>query len=140
MSAIWSLTAFYSHLGSSGPENVANAFLAPREATLCCRSRPGLDAMVAAAAERREFDVLVVWALDRVGRSTLHTLEILEKLDALGSHFRSYTQGASPRMFLDDLSQLPVRYGTQGLARMGLREYAVPPPESCATFRAGLRR
>ena len=57
------------------------------------RSRPGLDAMVA-AAEQREFDLLVVWALDRVGRSTLHTLEVLEKLDALGVHFRSYTQGA----------------------------------------------
>jgi len=57
------------------------------------RSRPGLDAMMA-AAERREFDLLVVWALDRVGRSTLHTLEVLEKLDALGVHFRSYTQGA----------------------------------------------
>ena len=35
-----------------------------------------------------------MWALDRVGRSTLHTLEVVEKLDALGIHFRSYTQGA----------------------------------------------
>jgi DNA invertase Pin-like site-specific DNA recombinase len=35
-----------------------------------------------------------VWALDRVGRSTLHTLEVVEKLDALGIHFRSYTQVA----------------------------------------------
>ena len=34
------------------------------------------------------------WALERVGRSTLHTLEVIEKLDALGIHFRSYTQGA----------------------------------------------
>ena len=46
------------------------------------------------AAERREFNILTVWALDRVGRSTLHTLEVVEKLDALGIHFRSYTQGA----------------------------------------------
>ena len=58
-----------------------------------CRSRPGLDAMMGAAG-RRDFDIVVVWALDRVGRSTLHTLEILEKLDTLGIHFRSYTQGA----------------------------------------------
>ena len=53
------------------------------------RSRPGLDAMVA-AAERREFDILIVWALDRVGRSTVHTVEVLEKLDTLGIHFRSF--------------------------------------------------
>ena len=46
------------------------------------------------AAEQREFDIVIVWALDRVGRSTLHTLEIVEKFDALGIHFRSYTQGA----------------------------------------------
>ena len=57
-----------------------------------CRSRPGLDAMMAAAS-RREFDVEVVWALDRFGRSTLHTLELVEQLDALGIKFRSYMQG-----------------------------------------------
>ena len=52
------------------------------------RSRPGLDAMME-AAERREFDVLTVWALDRVGRSTLHTLEIVEKLDALSEETKA---------------------------------------------------
>ena len=57
-----------------------------------CRSRPGLDAMMASAS-RREFDVVVVWALDRFGRSTLHTLGLVEQLDALGIKFRSYMQG-----------------------------------------------
>jgi len=38
-----------------------------------------------AVAERREFGLLVAWAHDRVDRSTLHALEIVEKLDALGS-------------------------------------------------------
>ena len=57
------------------------------------RSRPGLDHMMDAAS-RREFDVVVVWALDRFGRSTLHTLELIERLNALSIHFRSYMQAA----------------------------------------------
>ena len=31
---------------------------------------------------------------DRIGGAALHTLEIVEKLDALGIDFQSYTQGA----------------------------------------------
>jgi len=57
------------------------------------RSRPGLDSMMDSAS-RREFDVVAVWALDRFGRSTLHTLELIDRLDALGIHFRSYMQAA----------------------------------------------
>jgi DNA invertase Pin-like site-specific DNA recombinase len=37
--------------------------------------RPGLD-QVLTAAHRREFDVLMVWAADRLARSVRHFLEV----------------------------------------------------------------
>ena len=85
------------------------------------RSRPGLDAMME-AAERREFDVLTVWALDRVGRSTLHTLEIVEKLDALGIHFRSYTQGAIDTTSPTGKLVLTILAGVAEMERSQIRE------------------
>jgi DNA invertase Pin-like site-specific DNA recombinase len=85
------------------------------------RSRPGLDAMLE-AAERREFDVLTVWALDRVGRSTLHTLEIVEKLDALGIHFRSYTQGAIDTTSPTGKLVLTILAGVAEMERSQIRE------------------
>lgn len=86
-----------------------------------CRSRPGLDAMLA-AAERREFDILVVWALDRVGRSTLHTLEVVEKLDALGVHFRSFTQGAIDTTSPTGKLVLTILAGVAEMERSQIRE------------------
>jgi putative DNA-invertase from lambdoid prophage Rac len=85
------------------------------------RSRPGLDTMME-AAERREFDVLTVWALDRVGRSTLHTLEIVEKLDALGIHFRSYTQGAIDTASPTGKLVLTILAGVAEMERSQIRE------------------
>ena len=46
-------------------------------------SRPALDALLK-AARRREFDVVVVWRLDRLGRSLKHLLDVLHELTALG--------------------------------------------------------
>ena len=86
-----------------------------------CRSRPGLDAMMAAAS-RRDFDVLVVWALDRVGRSTLHTLEVVEQLDALGIHFRSYTQGAIDTTSPTGKLVLTILAGVAEMERQQIRE------------------
>lgn len=85
------------------------------------RNRPGLNAMME-AAERREFDVLTVWALDRVGRSTLHTLEIVEKLDALGIHFRSYTQGAIDTTSPTGKLVLTILAGVAEMERSQIRE------------------
>ena len=45
--------------------------------------RPALDARLA-DARRRRFDVLVVWRLDRLGRSLKHLIGLLEELNALG--------------------------------------------------------
>jgi DNA invertase Pin-like site-specific DNA recombinase len=50
--------------------------------------RPALDEMMA-AAHRREFDVLVVWAADRLARSVRHFLEVLDTLHHLGIEFIS---------------------------------------------------
>ena len=85
------------------------------------RSRPGLDAMMA-AAEQRDFDILTVWALDRVGRSTLHTLEVVEKLDALGIHFRSYTQGAIDTTSPTGKLVLTILAGVAEMERSQIRE------------------
>ena len=51
--------------------------------------RPGLaDAL----AYLRDGDVLVVWRLDRLGRSVPHLIETVGKLEALGVGFRSLTE------------------------------------------------
>ncbi|MEN9358917.1 MAG: hypothetical protein RL095_452 [Verrucomicrobiota bacterium] len=39
-------------------------------------------------------DLLVVWRIDRLGRSLLHLVEIISELRARGVHFRSLSDGA----------------------------------------------
>lgn len=56
-------------------------------------SRPGLDRMLA-AARRREYDVLCVWAIDRLGRSLRGLILTCEELGRLGVDLVSYTQSA----------------------------------------------
>ena len=51
--------------------------------------RPGL---AAALAYLREGDVLVVWRLDRLGRSLPHLIEVVDGLQARGVGFRSLTE------------------------------------------------
>jgi len=45
--------------------------------------RPGLDAMLKDAS-RRTFDVLMVWAIDRLGRSLIALLHTIQNLEAVG--------------------------------------------------------
>lgn len=52
-------------------------------------SRPGLDA---ALEYIREGDTLVVWRLDRVSRSLVHLLRLVEDLDQRGVHLRSLSE------------------------------------------------
>ena len=53
--------------------------------------RPGLNALLAYA---REGDVVVVWRLDRLGRSLSHIVQTVADLRARGIHVRSITDGA----------------------------------------------
>jgi DNA invertase Pin-like site-specific DNA recombinase len=45
-----------------------------------------------AAAHRREFDTVLVWAADRLARSVRHSLEVLDTLNHLGIEFVSFRE------------------------------------------------
>jgi len=53
--------------------------------------RPGLDQMMA-GARRGEFDVVVVWACDRLARSVKHFLDVLDELNRLNVEFVSFRE------------------------------------------------
>ncbi len=50
--------------------------------------RPGLDQLMV-DARRGRFDVLLVWASDRIARSVKHFLEVLDELNRLGVEYIS---------------------------------------------------
>jgi len=54
------------------------------------RQRPQLDACL---DHRRSGDTLVVWRLDRLGRSLRHLIETVALLEDRGIAFRSLTEG-----------------------------------------------
>jgi DNA invertase Pin-like site-specific DNA recombinase len=53
--------------------------------------RPGLDQLMS-DARRGRFDVVMVWAFDRMARSVRHFLEILDELNHLGIEFVSFRE------------------------------------------------
>jgi DNA invertase Pin-like site-specific DNA recombinase len=53
--------------------------------------RPGLDQMLA-DARRGRFDVLLVWASDRIARSVRHYLEVLDELSRLNIEYVSFRE------------------------------------------------
>jgi DNA invertase Pin-like site-specific DNA recombinase len=53
--------------------------------------RPGLDQMMA-DARRGRFDVVLVWASDRIARSVKHFLEVLDELNHLNIEFVSFRE------------------------------------------------
>lgn len=53
-------------------------------------SRPALDEMLPLL---KEGDTLVIWKLDRLGRSTIHLFNLLEDLKSRGVAVRSITEG-----------------------------------------------
>jgi DNA invertase Pin-like site-specific DNA recombinase len=72
------------------------------------RERPGLTKALAAA---KAGDVLVVWKLDRLGRSLPHLVEVIDSLRAVGTGFRSLqeqidTTSAGGRFYLHILAAL----------------------------------
>ncbi len=54
--------------------------------------RPEFDAMCKAAV-RREFDVIMAWSVDRLGRSLQHLVQFLEELHATGVDLYLHQQG-----------------------------------------------
>jgi putative DNA-invertase from lambdoid prophage Rac len=55
-------------------------------------SRPGLDQLMA-DARRQRFDIVVVWKLDRFGRSLVHCVSGIQELASLGIRFIATSQG-----------------------------------------------
>lgn len=53
--------------------------------------RPGLDEMLR-DARRGRFDVVLVWAFDRIARSVVHFLQVLDELNHLGVEFISFRE------------------------------------------------
>jgi DNA invertase Pin-like site-specific DNA recombinase len=53
--------------------------------------RPALNELLA-DARRRRFDVVIVWAFDRMARSVRHFLEVLDELNQLNIEFVSYRE------------------------------------------------
>jgi DNA invertase Pin-like site-specific DNA recombinase len=53
--------------------------------------RPGLDEMMR-GARRGQFDVVLVWACDRIARSTRHFLDVLDELNRLNVEFISFRE------------------------------------------------
>jgi putative DNA-invertase from lambdoid prophage Rac len=71
----WTITQEYVDTGWSGVK----------------ASRPALDKLMADASQHR-FDVLLVWKLDRFGRSVLNLVEGLNKLASYGVRFIATSQ------------------------------------------------
>src|SRR6478609_11348837 len=65
----WDVVEVYSDAGISGAKGR--------------NGRPGLDAMLK-DANRRKFDVVMAWAIDRVGRSLIDLLGTIQHLEAVG--------------------------------------------------------
>src|SRR6201996_2425317 len=53
--------------------------------------RPGLDELLH-DARRGRFDVVLVWAFDRMARSVKHLLEVLDELNRLNIEFISFRE------------------------------------------------
>jgi DNA invertase Pin-like site-specific DNA recombinase len=53
--------------------------------------RPGLDAMMRDARQAK-FDIVLVWASDRIARSVKHFLEVLDELNRLNIEFISFRE------------------------------------------------
>jgi DNA invertase Pin-like site-specific DNA recombinase len=72
--------------------------------------RPALDKMME-DARRHKFEVVVVWACDRLARSTKHLLQVLDELNGFGIQFLSQrealdTEGALGRAIIVIISAI----------------------------------
>ena len=70
---------------------VANELIFTDKASGATQDRAGLDACF---QELRHGDVLLVWRLDRLGRSVRHLVTLIDRLQEMGVGFRSVCDGA----------------------------------------------
>jgi DNA invertase Pin-like site-specific DNA recombinase len=101
--------AIYARVSTSGGQSVGMQLLDLRELTkrrdfeivgeYCDEgisgskeSRPALDTLLN-DARRRKFDAVLVWKLDRLGRSLVHLVRLLQDLRALGVELISFSEG-----------------------------------------------
>jgi DNA invertase Pin-like site-specific DNA recombinase len=97
--------------------------------------RPGLDRLLA-DAHRGKFDVVMVWAFDRVARSVRHFLEVLDELNHHNIEFVSFREnvdtggplGRAMVVIIGAIAELErnliverVRAGLQGAKLEGVR-------------------
>jgi DNA invertase Pin-like site-specific DNA recombinase len=61
----------------------------------CKESRPALNRLISAACRRR-FDAVLVWKIDRFGRSLKHLVNALAELAALGVASQKPVSGQLP--------------------------------------------
>jgi Resolvase, N terminal domain len=78
------------HAGVCGPARLDDRLAGPRGELWRCP--PGSPRKVLEAARRREIDVVLVWRLDRWGRSVTDLLATLQELEHLGVGFVSLTE------------------------------------------------
>jgi DNA invertase Pin-like site-specific DNA recombinase len=101
--------------------------------------RPGLDQLLA-DARRGKFDVVMVWAFDRMARSVRHFLEVLDELNHLQIEFVSFrenvdTGGTRAQRRLRARNH-EVRLGTSPLSHRELQTQDSVRPERSIALRA----
>ena len=74
----WSVVAIFKDQGISGAKGR--------------RERPGLDKLLLGVA-RREFDLVAAWSVDRLGRSLLDLVQVLQELHGKGIDLYLHQQG-----------------------------------------------
>jgi DNA invertase Pin-like site-specific DNA recombinase len=112
--------------------------------------RPGLDQLMTDARQGK-FDVLLVWAADRLARSVSHFLQVLDELQHLGVEFASYREsidtggplGRAVVVIVAAIAELErnliVERVKSGMRRARLEGRRLGRP-TLAVDRAGLRR
>ena len=132
----WQITQVYSDNGVSGFKGR--------------QQRPGLDALLKDAARGR-FDVVMAWALDRLGRSLLDLLHTLGELEAAGVALVLHQQAIDTttpagRMFFQvtgafaEFERAMIRSRvTAGLARAKARGVRLGRPKTGSKVEAAIR-
>ena len=97
--------------------------------------RPGLKE---AMSHLREADTLVVWKLDRLGRSVKGLVGLVNELEAQKVHFQSITDGVQPAARLSTVESLDLDLlqRAHGQARQRVGAGRLPNPGCCLILRS----